>query len=121
MTRVVDCYNLEAIPAVGYRARSHRGTQFRRWATERLREYLVKGFVLDGERLKQGGTKNEYFDELLQRIREIRVSERNSCREVCDIYRTSIDYDPSAEMPQLFFRRCRTRCIGPFMVGRRRS
>jgi hypothetical protein len=96
-------YNLEAILAVGYRVRSHRGTQFRRWATERLREYLVKGFVLDDERLKQGGTKNEYFDELLQRIREIRVSERNFYRKVCDIYRTSIDYDPSAEMTQLFF------------------
>ena len=96
-------YNLEAVLAVGYRVRSHRGTQFRRWATERLREYLVKGFVLDDERLKQGGTKNEYFDELLQRIREIRVSERNFYRKVCDIYRTSIDYDPSAEMTQLFF------------------
>jgi hypothetical protein len=103
VTRMVDCYNLEAILAVGYRVRSHRGTQFRRWATERLREYLVKGFVLDDERLKQGGTKNEYFDELLQRIREIRVSERNFYRKVCDIYRTSMDYDPSAEMTQLFF------------------
>jgi len=96
-------YNLDVVLAVGYRVRSHRGTQFRRWATERLREYLVKGFVLDDERLKQGGTKNEYFDELIQRIREIRVSERNFYRKVCDIYRTSIDYDPSAEMTQLFF------------------
>jgi len=101
--RVVEHYNLEAILAVGYRVRSHRGTQFRRWATERLNEYLVKGFTLDDERLKQGGTKNEYFDELLERIREIRSSERNFYRKVCDIYRTSIDYDPDAEMTKLFF------------------
>jgi hypothetical protein len=83
--------------------KSHRGTQFRQWATQRLREYIVKGFTLDDERLKQGGTKNEYFDELLQRIREIRLSERNFYRKICDIYRTSVDYDPSAEMTQLFF------------------
>lgn len=101
--RVVEHYNLEAILAVGYRVRSHRGTQFRRWATEHLNEYLVKGFTLDDERLKQGGTKNEYFDELLERIREIRSSERNFYRKVCDIYRTSIDYDPDAEMTKLFF------------------
>jgi hypothetical protein len=101
--RVVEHYNLEAILAVGYRVRSHRGTQFRRWATERLNEYLVKGFTLDDERLKQGGTKNEYFEELLDRIREIRSSERNFYRKVCDIYRTSIDYDPDLEMTKLFF------------------
>jgi hypothetical protein len=101
--RVLRHYNLDMILAVGYRVRSHRGTQFRRWATERLREYLVKGFTLDDDRLKQGGTKNEYFDELLQRIREIRMSERNFYRKVCDIYKTSIDYDPSAEMTQRFF------------------
>jgi hypothetical protein len=103
VARMVDCYNLEAVLAVGYRVRSHRGTQFRRWATERLREYVVKGFTLDDERLKQGGPANEYFDELLQRIREIRLSERNFYRKVCDIYRTSIDYDPDAEMTQRFF------------------
>jgi hypothetical protein len=68
-----------------------------------LREYIVKGFTLDDERLKQGGTRNEYFDELLQRIREIRLSERNFYRKICDIYQTSVDYDPSAEMTQLFF------------------
>lgn len=99
----VTFYNLDMIIAVGYRVKSHRGTQFRRWATERLREYIVKGFTLDDERLKQGGTKNEYFDELLQRIREIRLAERNFYRKICDIYRTSVDYDPSAEMTQLFF------------------
>lgn len=96
-------YNLDVIIAVGYRVKSHRGTQFRIWATQRLREYIVKGFTLDDERLKQGGTKNEYFDELLQRIREIRLSERNFYRKICDIYQTSVDYDPRAEMTQLFF------------------
>lgn len=99
-TYQVDFYNLEAIIAVGYRVKSHRGTQFRRWATERLREYIVKGFTMDDERLKHG---SQYFDELLQRIREIRLSERNFYRKICDIYRTSIDYDPRAEMTQLFF------------------
>ncbi|MBI5384301.1 MAG: virulence RhuM family protein [Verrucomicrobia bacterium] len=78
VAREIEHYSLDAILAVGYRVRSHRGTQFRRWATERLREYLVKGFTLDDERLKQGGTKNEYFDELLQRIREIRLPERKT-------------------------------------------
>jgi hypothetical protein len=99
----VAFYNLDMIIAIGYRIRSQRGTQFRQWATQRLREYIVKGFTLDDERLKQGGTKNEYFDELLQRIREIRLSERNFYRKICDIYQTSVDYDPSAEMTQLFF------------------
>jgi hypothetical protein len=96
-------YNLDVIISVGYRVKSHRGTQFRIWATQRLREYIVKGFTIDDERLKQGGTRNEYFDELLQRIREIRLSERNFYRKICDIYQTSVDYDPSAEMTQLFF------------------
>jgi hypothetical protein len=96
-------YNLDVIISVGYRVKSPRGTQFRIWATQRLREYIVKGFTLDDERLKQGGTKNEYYDELLQRIREIRLSERNFYRKICDIYQTSIDYDPSAEVTQLFF------------------
>jgi hypothetical protein len=96
-------YNLDVIISVGYRVKSPRGTQFRIWATQRLREYIVKGFTLDDERLKQGGTRNEYYDELLQRIREIRLSERNFYRKICDIYQTSIDYDPSAELTQLFF------------------
>ncbi len=96
-------YNLDVIISVGYRVKSQRGTQFRIWATQRLREDIVKGFTLDDERLKQGGTKNEYFDELLQRIREIRLSERNFYRKICDIYQTSMDYDPSAKMTQRFF------------------
>ena len=95
-------YNLDAILSVGYRVRSHRGTQFRQWATQRLREYLVKGFALDDERLKEpaGGS---YFDELLARIRDIRSSERVFWRKVLDIYATSIDYDPSAEASKRFF------------------
>src|SRR5208283_2588792 len=103
VSREIEFYNLDVIISVGYRVKSHRGTQFRIWATQRLREYIVKGFTLDDERLKQGRTKNEYYDELLQRIREIRLSERNFYRKVCDIYKTSIDYDPAAEMTRQFF------------------
>ena len=103
VSRAIEFYNLDVIISVGYRVKSHRGTQFRQWATQRLREYIVKGFTMDDERLKQGGTRNEYFDELLQRIREIRLSERNFYRKICDIYQTSVDYDPGAEMTQLFF------------------
>lgn len=100
--RTVDHYNLEAILAVGYRVRSHRGTQFRRWATERLREYVVKGFVMDDERLKQSGG-GEYFDELLACIRDIRSSEKVFWRKVLDIYATSIDYDPNTDLSRQFF------------------
>jgi hypothetical protein len=92
------------ILAVGYRVRSHRGTQFRRWATERLREYLVKGFVMDDERLKEGrGLGADYFDELLERIRDIRASEKRFYRKITDIYSLSVDYDPHAEVTQQFF------------------
>ncbi|HEX4343247.1 MAG TPA: RhuM family protein [Verrucomicrobiae bacterium] len=93
-------YNLDVIIAVGYRVKSQRGTQFRIWATQRLRDYIVKGFALDDERLKQSG---DYFDELLHRIREIRLSERNFYRKICDIYQTSVDYDSRAEMTERFF------------------
>ena len=96
-------YNLDAILAVGYRVRSDRGTQFRKWATERLREYLIKGFTLDDERLKQGGGRARYFQELLQRIRDIRSSERMFYQQVTDIYATSIDYKADAELTQKFF------------------
>jgi hypothetical protein len=96
-------YNLDAILAVGYRVRSARGTQFRKWATERLREYLIKGFTLDDERLKQGGGRARYFQELLQRIRDIRSSERMFYQQVTDIYATSIDYKADAELTQKFF------------------
>jgi hypothetical protein len=100
--RKVSCYNLDVIISVGYRVKSLRGTQFRMWATQRLREYIVKGFTLDDERLKQAGGGN-YFDELLARIRDIRSSEKIFWRKVLDIYATSIDYDPDIEASRQFF------------------
>lgn len=100
--RLVDHYHLDMILAVGYRVRSLRGIQFRQWATERLSEYLVKGFALDDERLKRG-PDDGYFDELLSRIRDIRSSEKMFWRKVLDIYATSMDYDPSVEASQRFF------------------
>jgi hypothetical protein len=104
VSRLVDHYNLEVILAVGYRVRSHRGTQFRRWATERLREYLVKGFMLDDERLKEGRTPGaDYFDELLERIREIRASEKRFYQKIRDLYALSLDYDPSTAETKEFF------------------
>lgn len=95
-------YNLDAIIAVGYRVRSPRGTQFRIWATQRLREYIVKGFAMDDMRLKEGGDA-DYFEELLARIRDIRSSEKVFWRKVLDIYATSTDYDPSQVVSQTFF------------------
>lgn len=100
--RNVRHYRLEAILAVGYRVRSPRGTQFRQWATEHLREYLVKGFTMDDERLKQPDA-SAYFEELLARIRDIRSSERVFWKKVLDIYATSVDYDPSADASRQFF------------------
>jgi hypothetical protein len=96
-------YNLDVIISVGYRVKSPRGTQFRIWATQRLREYIVKGFTLDDERLKQAGGGG-YFEELLARIRDIRSSEKVFWRKVLEIYATSVDYDPQAEMTLQFFR-----------------
>src|SRR5262249_7666269 len=103
VAREVEHYNLDVIISVGYRVKSQRGTQFRIWATQRLREYLVKGFTMDDVRLSEGGIQSRYFDELLERIRAIRGSERNFYRKVLDIYSTSIDYDPKAEISQTFF------------------
>jgi hypothetical protein len=100
--RKVSYYNLDVIISVGYRVKSFRGTQFRIWATQRLREYIIKGFTLDDERLKQAGGGN-YFDELLARIRDIRSSEKVFWRKVLDIYATSIDYDPNTDLSQQFF------------------
>jgi hypothetical protein len=102
VSRRLKHYNLKLILAVGYRVRSPRGTQFRQWATAQLEQYLVKGFAMDDERLKQAGGGN-YFDELLARIRDIRSSERVFWRKVLDIYATSVDYDPRAEASQRFF------------------
>lgn len=106
VSRDVLHYSLEAILAVGYRVRSPRGTQFRQWATARLQEYLVKGFVLDDERLKNppGPGVPDYFDELLERIRDIRASERRMYLRVREILALAADYDPRDEEAQLFFR-----------------
>lgn len=100
-TKPTNYYNLDVIISVGYRVKSLRGTQFRQWATKRLREYIVKGFTMDDERLKQGGGR--YFRELLQRIRDIRSSERNLYQQVTDIYATSIDYKKDAKLTRQFF------------------
>lgn len=100
-TKPTNYYNLDVIISVGYRVKSLRGTQFRQWATKRLREYIIKGFTMDDERLKQGGGR--YFRELLQRIRDIRSSERNLYQQVTDIYATSIDYKKDAKLTRQFF------------------
>jgi hypothetical protein len=101
-TYQVEFFNLDVIISVGYRVKSHRGTQFRIWATQRLREYIVKGFTMDDERLKQRGGGN-YFEELLARIRDIRSSEKEFWRKVLEIYATSIDYDPGTDASRQFF------------------
>jgi hypothetical protein len=105
VSRSLRHYRLEAILAVGYRVRSHRGTQFRQWATGLLNEYLVKGFAMDDERLKNppGEGQKDYFDEQLERIRDIRSSERRFYQKVLDIYATSVDYSPNMEMSKQFF------------------
>jgi hypothetical protein len=100
-TYQVDHYNLDVIISIGYRVKSLRGTQFRQWATKRLNEYIHKGFTLDDERLKNGSGR--YFRELLQRIRDIRSSERNLYQQVTDIYTTAIDYDSKADLTREFF------------------
>lgn len=99
--RNIEHYNLDMIIALGYRVQSQIATRFRRWATERLHEYIQKGFAMDDDRLKQGG--NRYFRELLQRIRDIRSSERNFYQQVTDIYATAIDYDPRSDTTKQFF------------------
>jgi hypothetical protein len=105
VAREIEHYNLDAILAVGFRVRSHRGTQFRQWAIGRLNEYLLKGFTMDDERLKNppGKGQKDYFDEQLERIRDIRSSERRFYQKVLDIYATSIDYTPNTEISQQFF------------------
>jgi hypothetical protein len=102
--RSVDFYNLDAILSVGYRVKSAVATRFRIWATQRLREYIVKGFVLDDERLKNPDQPFDYFEELLRRIQDIRTSERRFYQKITDIYATSIDYDPTQEVSIAFFK-----------------
>lgn len=100
--RLTDHYNLDVILHIGYRVRSHRGAQFRHWATEQLKAYLIQGFLLDDERFKRG-QDDDYFENLLERIRDIRSSEKVFWKKVLDIYATSVDYDPSQETSKQFF------------------
>ena len=104
-THDVKYYNLDVIISVGYRVKSIQGTQFRQWATQRLRDYIVKGFALNDERFKSGSSMN-YFKELLERIRTIRIEEKVFYQQVKDIYRLSKDYDPDAQITLDFFREC---------------
>lgn len=104
VSRSLDFYNLDAIISVGYRVKSAVATRFRIWATQRLREYIVKGFVLDDERLKNPDLPFDYFEELTRRIQDIRTSERRFYQKITDIYATSIDYDPTQEISLLFFK-----------------
>lgn len=110
VVRNIDYYNLDVIISVGYRVKSQQGTQFRIWATQRLKEYIIKGFALNDERFKTGSSYN-YFKELLNRIREIRISEKVFYQQIKDIYATSIDYNPSAEMTLAFFKEVQNKLL----------
>ncbi len=103
VSRDIEHYNLDVIISVGYRVKSLRGTQFRIWATQKLKEYIVKGFVMDDERLSEGGVKKSYFEEWEERIRRIRTSEANFYQKVRDVFATSVDYNPKTDYAQKFF------------------
>ena len=109
-TRELTYYNLDVIISVGYRVKSQRGVQFRIWATQRLRDYIIKGVALNDERFKRGNSMN-YFKDLLERIREIRLSERVFYQQIKDIYKTSIDYDPSDEITLKFFKEVQNKLL----------
>ena len=109
-TKPTNFYNLDVIISVGYRVKSRQGTMFRIWATERLRDYIIKGVALNDERFKKGNSMN-YFKELLERIREIRLSERVFYQQIKDIYKTSIDYDPTDEMTLQFFKEVQNKLL----------
>jgi len=102
-TKPTNYYDLDVIISVGYRVKSGQGTQFRQWATKRIHEYIVKGFTMDDDRLKQEGARSRYFEELLQRIRDIRSSERNFYQKITDIYATSVDYKKDDKLTSEFF------------------
>lgn len=104
VNRNIDFYNLDAIISVGYRIKSNIATKFRIWATQHIKEYIVKGFVMDDERLKNPDVPFDYFDELIRRIRDIRTSEKRFYQKITDIYATSVDYDPTLETSILFFK-----------------
>lgn len=110
VARNIDYYNLDVIISVGYRVKSQQGTQFRIWATQRLREYIIKGFALNDERFKTGSSYN-YFKELLDRIRRIRLEEKIFYQQIKEIYATSIDYNPSAEMTLAFFKEVQNKLL----------
>jgi hypothetical protein len=103
VNRTIEYYNLDAIISVGYRIKSNVATRFRQWATQHIKEYIVKGFVMDDERLKNPNQSFDYFEELLRRIQDIRTSERRFYQKITDIYATSVDYDPTLETSILFF------------------
>lgn len=103
VARDIDFYNLDVIISVGYRVKSHRGTQFRIWATQKLKEYIIKGFVMDDERLAEGRVKKTYFEEWEERIRRIRTSEANFYQKVRDVFATSADYNPKTDYAKLFY------------------
>lgn len=103
VSREVEHYNLDMILALGFRVRSHVGVRFRRWANDKLKEFIVKGFVLDDARLKNPGKGSDYFDELTRRLQDIRTSERRFYQKITDIYATSVDYDSSNQLTQTFF------------------
>ena len=103
VVRDIEHYNLDVIISVGYRVSSHRGTQFRIWATQKLKEYIIKGFVMDDERLSEGRVKKTYFDEWEERIRRIRTSEANFYQKVRDVFATSADYNPKTDYAKLFY------------------
>ncbi|VAW31047.1 Uncharacterized protein clustered with Type I restriction-modification system, partial [hydrothermal vent metagenome] len=104
VSRELEFYNLDMIISVGYRVHSHVATRFRQWATRHIREYIVKGFVLDDERLKNPDLPFDYFEELLKRIQDIRTSEKRFYRKITDIYATSVDYDPTLDTSITFFK-----------------
>jgi len=114
-TKPTNFYNLDVIIAVGYRVKSLQGTKFRQWATPRLKEYIVKGFTMNDELLKEAGA-GSYFEELLSRIRDIRSSEKVFWRKVLDIYATSIDYDQRQKHHCCFFKLYKTKCTGQYMA-----
>ena len=105
ISRNVDHYNLQAIIAVGFKVNNERAVQFRKWANQIVKDYTIQGWVMDDERLKNGGTvlTKEYFEKQLEKIREIRLSERRFYQKITDIYATALDYDPSAKATQRFF------------------
>lgn len=123
VSREVAHYNLQMIIAVGFKVNNERAVQFRKWANQIVKDYTIKGWVLDDERLKNSGTvlTTEYFDRLLERIREIRLSERRFWQKITDIYATALDYDRTAKTTKLFFARVQKKCIMRYTDIRRQS